>query len=555
MAQVPEIPGFYYDQDKNRYFKIEKDGNVHGAHQHSTSRVTKLKRSKAQQMMKIQKSALQKRTQLSNSPIKRCKMLKSTLSGTRILSEISQSGSIRHETLLQRYLDFLPSGDTNLQNPDIDKMPRCMLSLNESALVSGFSISSFAWDEESMALFYALNLVDGRTARSRTYIGGAYYPDFTTFLQPTKPQITHFGPDRKAGIQVEPAPFKTGHALGNYFLGDASVALNPGKCVSITGFREADQDLGKNSQTTIQTLGSLTPAFDHPYEQCGIAAWKTEHKFPCARGVMTYSPFETGDHRPFAFGAQFESMSGSDGAVFEFDASINGFPGRSRAQNFRLGITHSSVKAVEYLSRNVIVAGLQNGGIVLYDRRARDSEGVVKVHHQNLKQNISDPINHIAIPDSSGNSLVAVGLGRMSLYDIRMSSGAPNCSSKSFEGSHLTMKPTISLFDFDYNNQWGIHAGFSLSVKHKIVTAAQGDGTFRVYSIKDGTVLRSFKVPQHQLESNPNNLNDYVYQRYGGATSAVSQLQIIDDATGGFHILALQNGMVWNYDASKVRSI
>ena len=201
---------------------------------------------------------------------------------------------------------------------------------------------------------------------------------------------------------------------------------------------------------------------------------------------------------------------------------------------------------------NVIAAGLQNGGIVLYDRRARESDGMVRIHHKNTEQNISDPINHIARPDHCGNLLVAVGLGRMSLYDLRMSRGTPHCVTKNFQDNHWNMKPTIPLFDFNYNNQWGVHAGFSISIKHKVVAAAQGDGTFRVYSIRDGKVLGSFNVPRYQQDSKP---SDYVYHRYGDSSPAVSQLQVIDDATGGFCILALQNGVIWNYGASNLRSI
>jgi hypothetical protein len=552
MAQVPEIPGYYYDQEKSRYFKVERDGNVHGGHQHSASRVSRLKRSKAQQTMKMQKAALQKRTQLINSPIKRCALLKSNLNGTRILMEVSPTGTIRYEKLLQGYLDFIPSGDANLHDPDVNKLPRCMLHLTQPSLQTGFDISSFAWDDVSMALFYALNVSGGTSVRQGTFIGGAYYSDFNSFLLPKQADITHFGPEKTTGVRIEPPPFKTGHDLGNIYLGNASVALNPGKCVSITGFREIDPELNKRPQTIIQTLGNLTPALDQHYDRCGIAAWKTEHRFPYARGIMKYNTFETGGCCPFAFGAQFESTFGSDGAVFEFDASKNGFPGRSRAQNFRLGITQSPVKSLEYLSTNIIAAGLQNGGIVLYDRRARESDGVVKIHHTNSEQNISDPINHIARPDLSGNLLVAVGLGRMSLYDLRMSRGTPHCITKNFQDNHWNMKPTIPLFDFNYSNQWGVHAGFSISIKHKVVAAAQGDGTFRVYSIRDGKVLGSFDVPRYQQDSKP---SDYVYHRYGDSSPAVSQLQVIDDATGGFCILALQNGVIWNYGASSLRSI
>ena len=150
------------------------------------------------------------------TPIKRCPLLTSTLSGTRILMEVSPTGAIRHETLLQRYLGFMPSGDTPLNNPDRNKMPRCMLSLTRTTLEAGFNISSFAWDDESMALFYALNVPNGTNVRSGTYIGGAYYSDTEQFMRPTDPSITYFGPERATGVQVEPAPFKTGHALGQF---------------------------------------------------------------------------------------------------------------------------------------------------------------------------------------------------------------------------------------------------------------------------------------------------------------------------------------------------
>jgi hypothetical protein len=521
-----QIPGYYFDEKQNRYFKIEKDSNVHAEHKHSASVVQQAKRRKVHRAARILRTEAKKSTQLLQ-PIKRNRLLNSTLSGTRLLMSTNPGTMVnQYQKLARGYLELFPSGCALGHQSIHTDTPRCMVRLGEDFRRKGVSISSFGWDETSKALFYALQVPDGVDPESKysTHICLNFYNKTPSPFFPLKPPILQ----HRYSVEHEPEPDQLERFTTRLGLVDAKIYIKPGECVSVMGFRDR---WSKHGQMIVKTYGSLYhPDMDSSNENyLSSNFWLREKRITGDYGTLAWNPSSNSVNPHFAFG--------SSNSVFEFDATVSGFPRNSSPNDYRLGWTGSTVKSMEYLFPNVLAAGLQNSGVILFDRRAKCSNGVVRLKH-------SDPVNHLAKTDESGQALIVVGLGKMSLYDLRMTKGTPNCTANAFEARGHRMQRTRPVFNCRYRNQLSNHAGFSISRQHKVAAVAQEDGTFNIYSTQSGAVLKTFC----QLNPKPDPIHRNAEARYpGSGNPVITQLQIIDDPSSAFRVLALQKGAIWNY--------
>jgi hypothetical protein len=525
------IPGYYFDEKQDRYFKVEKDSNVHNNHPHSTSVLQHVKRQRISHAARLSKADLIKSTQLIQ-PTKRDRLLNSSLSGTRLLME---SGSVprraQYQKLTQGYLDLFPSNPPSLQQPENINRPRCMARLTQNYVQSGISISSFGWDDAKKALFYAIHLPD-RVDPLNDYSAHLCINFYNQSTSPFFP-AQYSDPSLGYGVINEPEPHRRERLTTELGLSDAKVFVKPGECVSVMGYRGRTH---KHNQMIVKTWGSLYhPDLDllDPDESfLSDNYWRREKKISGDYATLAWTPTSDISVPHFAMGTV--------NSVYEFDATIQNFPEGAKPDNYRLGWTNSTVKSMEYVIPNVIAAGLQNANVMMFDRRAPCTSGVMRLKH-------SDPINHITKADNTGNTLIVVGLGKMSLYDLRMTKAIPRGSSSSYSNGIKMPAATKPLFNFTYHNQLHNHMGFSISRTHKVAAAAQGDGSFSIYSTQSGTVLKNFKMASYQQRPENGVRMSMLDARYSGVGPGISQLQIIDDPSSAFRVLALHNGAIWNY--------
>jgi hypothetical protein len=184
-----------------------------------------------------------------------------------------------------------------------------------------------------------------------------------------------------------------------------------------------------------------------------------------------------------------------------------------------VGRTQAPITTMDWITPNLIACGLHGNWAVVFDRRISNGTATPRINHGTY-------INHLRRNDNNASHLVIAGLdNKMSLYDLRYA-------------KMDTKAPTNSVFNFDYLNKAHTRIGFDRSIKHNIITAAQDDGTFRVYSSKNGEILRTFQMPWYRLPT-----GDDLHL----GKAVVPKLQIINDDTASFRILALHRDSLWNY--------
>lgn len=163
MVEKPDIPGFYFDETKNRYFKIEKDGNVQRSHPHSKSAVGQKRVASAEQTRKTLKKVQLEQT-MRIQPIKRSSLWENSFEKTRI--SIAIASHVRDQDLTKAYLQLFPSGDyilrpyASLKNdPHLHKRPREMMTFILPPSPAGLSRgNNFVFDDVMNVLYSTENL-------------------------------------------------------------------------------------------------------------------------------------------------------------------------------------------------------------------------------------------------------------------------------------------------------------------------------------------------------------------------------------------------------------
>jgi WD40 repeat protein len=164
--------------------------------------------------------------------------------------------------------------------------------------------------------------------------------------------------------------------------------------------------------------------------------------------------------------------------------------------------TNSDVLAVDWLSPNLLAAGLRDATVVLYDIRAQ--KGVERMKH-------SGGILNLKRADVDTRFVVA-GMGaKMALYDLRAlrKEDAPQFNSKQKrEKSHSkkaqggvpetryngVAKPVVT---FRYENQYHM-MGMDVCAELGVVAAAEHGGWVRISSLRTGESIARWNVKQDE---------------------------------------------------------
>jgi hypothetical protein len=141
----------------------------------------------------------------------------------------------------------------------------------------------------------------------------------------------------------------------------------------------------------------------------------------------------------------------------------------------------SDILSAQWVQPGVGALGFRNSTVLLWDFRA--SQGAIRLKH-------GGSVAHLAPADASGNYLVAAGVpDALALYDLRMSRLAV---SSDFPPKRI--RASQSIWKADHENASDLGLGFSLM--GDVVAAAQDDGALKVFSTKTGGVLRTFPEPR-----------------------------------------------------------
>jgi WD40 repeat protein len=153
--------------------------------------------------------------------------------------------------------------------------------------------------------------------------------------------------------------------------------------------------------------------------------------------------------------------------------------------------TGSDLLAIDWLSRNLLAAGLRDGTVALYDVRAR--QGVKRMRHSggvlNLKRADRD------------TRFVCTGMGsKMALYDLRalreedaVSTGPKKRrtgKSKATPAQDHVAKPVLT---FQYDNEYDM-LGMDICPEIGVVAAAESSGQIRISSLRTGKSVAVWKM-------------------------------------------------------------
>jgi hypothetical protein len=509
---MKQIPGFYWDEVRKRYFRIEQNGHVPHGHTHSQQNVAKTKRQrKTEKESKRKLAIINEAHRKVNTgaripkPIKRINWDKS-LSGYR-LKLLSQVPSYRGpRTGLKNYLSTFTSGKEGVNRG----VPRRLLNAPLRETVIG----SFAWDSKSNLLHFSSRSLDGTGIYH-----GSHELHAALFGENGLDHISEPVDTSISGIAMEPEYEILSRKYGNYhlqWLHNPRLSVSSNGDVGILGntedqlcayhnvkFRfEADGTSNSVPRTTIEYWKIAQNSWNRSIAYCGNPFYGTENRFLLAENTVV-----------------------REYHMKRYTFSENNFNGLVRKQNFRP--TGADVRALEYLSAHIFAAGLRNGGVAIWDTRTDSFDGAMIINHNSW-------VSHISRVDDDCRQLIVAGVNRMSLYDIRMPSQVT--TPESFFEYRTRVPPTQPVFDYlEYSNRAHTDLGFHMSHKYGVFAAATDKScSFNLYTPQSPIPLKTFELPPE---------DDHVDS---GAGAVIRQLQIIDGTVMRPRILALGR-CLWNF--------
>ncbi|KAJ5892197.1 uncharacterized protein N7473_008425 [Penicillium subrubescens] len=381
----PEIPGFYYDPEKKKYFKIQANHVAPPGAQYSQASV---KRKRNEQEEQERQAHVSQR--IARETVHKPSFLHHPLVGVdreigarRVSSsELQDRQASVHVSQLRckRLHDFEPwPGPWNIRH--VLRSPR-----------SGILITSGVHSHQSSV--------------------SICFPDH--------------GEEKWIYNQtMERILFQEPYRL-------SSVSL------SHTGYLLATFDSGPGGDSF------LAPRLLPNPDESGDYRWPSEFLHPIRiRTLQTLwcsAACPTGDKALFAIGTS-DGLHTLEGYSSHWTLSQKPFPNEkaNQTQGFRRhgNSSHASVQAVEWLSSDVIASGLRNSTVFLYDVRTGDTS--LRLQH-------SQSVTKIRKVDPW--RIVVGGHNSVEMYDIRFVAEGLQHKPKPMSGSHISTRPYLSFQDF-----------------------------------------------------------------------------------------------------------
>ncbi|KAL2821744.1 WD40-repeat-containing domain protein [Aspergillus cavernicola] len=413
-----EIPGFYYDPEKKKYFKIQANHKSAPGAQYSSDAV---KRKRADQEKRQRKARLVQRAE--KEQIKRAACLRHPLFQVqREIGVISTPRSVEHERRGLGYASQFRRDQLHQFEPWPDQYTIKHIVRNPR---SGILIASGHRGGESSVSVCFPDCDQEKWAYNRT---------------------------------MERLLFKEQYRLSSLSL-------------SHTGYLLATMDSGPNGDSF------LAPRMLPDPDEGGDYRWPPFFSHPIrihtTSSLWCSSPSPTGDMPRFAVGTS-DGLYTLEGFGSYWALSKKPFPNDKTTGNPKQRPTDSShalISAVEWLSPDLIAAGLKDSTIFLHDTRSGGSAARLQHPHAVTKLRKLDPYR-----------IVVAGINSLQMYDIRYPPNGlqrnPNPNNK----HHTSTKPYLSFSD----HSPGIIPDFDISPELGLLASASDDRTIQLFSLRNG---------------------------------------------------------------------
>ncbi|PYH99965.1 hypothetical protein BO71DRAFT_86590 [Aspergillus ellipticus CBS 707.79] len=427
-----EIPGFYYDPDKKKYFRIQANHKAPPGSQYTKDSV---KRKRADHEKRQRKIHLTKR--VTKEKIKRAAFLSHPLIGVqREIGSQHVSTSIRQEQRSSIYASQFHRNQLHQFEPWPDEYSIKHVLRNKR---SGILIASGHRGGESSVSVCFPDCDQDKWTYNRT---------------------------------MERVLFKEPYRL-------SSISL------SHTGYLLATMDSGPDGDSF------LAPRMLPDPDEGGDYRWPTAFSHPIrlrtASSLWCSSACPVGDMPLFAIGTSDGLYTlegfGSYWALSKkpFSNDMTGYPILHR----RTDSSHALVTSVEWLSSDVIAAGLKDSAIFLHDLRSGGTATRLQHPHAVTKMRKVDPYR-----------IVVAGINSLQMYDIRYPPNGlqrnPNPNSK----YHTSTKPYLTFSDYAPE----VIPDFDISLELGLLASASDERKIQLFSLRTGHQVSS-PLSQYQYDS------------------------------------------------------
>ncbi|PTU23463.1 hypothetical protein P175DRAFT_0515337 [Aspergillus ochraceoroseus IBT 24754] len=419
-----EIPGFYYDPEKKKYFKIQANHKATPGSQYSNDAV---KRKRAGHEKCERKARLVRRVE--KEKIKRAECLQNPLiQAYREVGTLPMPRCVEHERRGLAYASQLFRNQLHQFEPWPDQYTIKHILRNPR---SGILIASGHRGGESSVSVCFPDCDQEKWTYHRT---------------------------------MERLLFKEQYRLSSL-------------CLSHTGYLLATMDSGPNGDSF------LAPRMLPDPDEGGDYRWPPFFSHPIrirtTSSLWCSSPSPIGNVPHFAVGTS-DGLYTLEGYGGSWTLSKKPFPGGNDTEHpgkGRVGgLSHALITAVEWLSSDVIAAGLKDSTIFLHDIRSRGSAARLQHPHAVTKLRKLDPYR-----------IVVAGINSLQMYDIRYPVNGlqrnPNPNNK----RHTSTRPYLSFADYSPE----VIPDFDINPELGLLASASDDRKIQLFSLRTGEQVLS----------------------------------------------------------------
>ncbi|KAL2868701.1 uncharacterized protein BJX67DRAFT_34095 [Aspergillus lucknowensis] len=418
-----EIPGFYYDPDKKKYFKIQANHKSTPGYQYSKDAV---KRKRAEQETRQRKARLVQRSQTEN--IRRSTYLQHPLIlAQREVGAPPTSASREHERTGLAYASQFHRNRLHEFEPWPDQYTIKHVVRNPR---SGILVASGHRGGESSV--------------------SVCFPDFDQ---------ENWAYNRT----MERLLFKEQYRLSSLSL-------------SHTGYLLATMDSGPSGDSF------LAPRMLPDPDEGGDYRWPPFFSHPIrihtTSSLWCSSPSPTGDVPRFAVGTS-DGLYTLEGFGSCWTLSKKSFPkdiAGGITKYRRLESSHALITSVEWLSSDVIAAGLKDSTIFLHDIRSGGSATRLQHPHAVTKLRKLDQYR-----------IVVAGINSLQMYDIRYPPNGLQRNPNPISKHHTSTRPFLRFAGHSPE----LNPDFDISSELGLLASASDDRTIQLFSLRTGESVAS----------------------------------------------------------------
>ncbi|KAL2002200.1 hypothetical protein VTN02DRAFT_463 [Thermoascus thermophilus] len=428
---VKELPGFYYDPEKKKYFKIQANHVAPPGYQYSEGAIKekrleeKRRKHKSHYTRRIATERIRRATTLEHPLIGVQREIGRQLTSSRDTFEThgkAYASNLRRNEL-HRYSPWGASGDNTITH---------ILRNRSGLMVVGVSRGG----ETAIAVCFP-------ESHRHTWIYNR---------------------------SLERVLYKFQHRL-------------PSISLSHTGFLLAALDSGPGGDPFLLLRAVPDPVEEETYRWSTLASVRHPTRVQEETTLWSSSPRPTGDTPFFAIGTS-QGLHTLEGVGYRWNLEKKQLPPNvisGKAAPFRYKeSSHSTVKSVEWLTSDVIVSGLLDSSIFFHDIRSGGTVTRLQHSHSVSKIRKIDPYR-----------LVVAGHESLQMYDIRYPANGLQSRPKPGSPHHTSTKPYVSFPEHSNSTRFNVYNDFDVSPELGLLAAVTDDSKLQLFSLLHGTVVDS----------------------------------------------------------------